>query len=226
MARTPNATTDVIPSIGHKYNASVIGEYLKKSQIVLDIGCWTGQLYRALTKLPAKYYGIDIPEASGAISEAKKLSPRGHWVVGSALNLPYKSKTFDLVTLLDVIEHIPVGTEKECLEEIYRVLKPGGLLIFSTPADNLVSKLADPAYFLMGHRHYSIPELSKIFQETQFKLIKHWTTGAWWHIVYYWLHLAYKHILHIQGPTFEAQASAELGRPGFLTHYFVVSKSR
>jgi ubiquinone/menaquinone biosynthesis C-methylase UbiE len=224
MIRNTNPLTDVRPSIGHKYNACVIRPLLKKTSKILDIGCWSGQLHRALSNYPGRYYGIDIPEASAAIDVAKQLSPKANWRVASALELPFKPKSFNVVTLLDVIEHLPINTEHTCLSEINRVLVSKGLLIFSTPADNLISKLADPAYFLIGHRHYHINKLTQLFKTAGFTVQKKWTTGAWWHVIYYWTHLAYKHFLHIQGPTFETQASKELGRPGFLTHYFILSK--
>lgn len=224
MVRSPNSTTDFLPSIGHHYNVSVISPYLQSNWKVLDIGCWTGQLYRAFATPPKNYYGLDIVDAAAAIMEANRLSPKGHWRIGSALNLPYPAHSFHLVTLLDVLEHVQSGTESICLTQIHRVLKPSGLLIFSTPADNLVSKLADPAYLLMGHRHYSTSTLVTLFTHAGFKVSRHWTTGGWWHIGYYWLHLAYKHLFHFSAPTLAAKAGAELGRPGFLTHYFVLHK--
>lgn len=46
-------------------------------------------------------------------------------------NLPYASGTFDVVTMTEVIEHIENG--RAVLREIYRVLKPGGLAIITTP---------------------------------------------------------------------------------------------
>lgn len=56
--------------------------------------------------------------------------------VGSAENIPFPDKSFDVVTLLEVIEH--VKNPESALKEIHRVLKDDGLLVMSTPDNHLV----------------------------------------------------------------------------------------
>jgi 2-polyprenyl-3-methyl-5-hydroxy-6-metoxy-1,4-benzoquinol methylase len=47
--------------------------------------------------------------------------------------LPYSADTFDVVNLMEVIEHIPAGLIASVLVEIRRVIRPNGVLIVSTP---------------------------------------------------------------------------------------------
>lgn len=53
---------------------------------------------------------------------------------------PYPSGTFDLVTAFEVVEHV-VGSPRQFIQEIKRVLKPGGHLFFGTPNVNSWAKM-------------------------------------------------------------------------------------
>lgn len=55
-------------------------------------------------------------------------------VPGSATDLPFPSKSFDCVTALDLLEHIP--DHERAARELTRVLKPGGMLLVSTPTEH------------------------------------------------------------------------------------------
>jgi SAM-dependent methyltransferase len=66
----------------------------------------------------------------------------------------YSDSSFDYIFAWEVIEHIPRNSEQRMFDEVYRVLKPGGLFFFSTPNRCLRSYFFDPAS-PFGHRHYS-----------------------------------------------------------------------
>lgn len=105
----------------------------KKDIKLLDIGCADGSFASyAGHELNAKTYGIDIsPEA---IAKAKKTIDHAtqHDISKS---LPYPDKSFEIIFALEVIEHI-YDTDF-LISEIRRILKPGGILVVSTP--NLAS---------------------------------------------------------------------------------------
>lgn len=71
------------------------------------------------------------------------------------MELPFENESFDTVVCWEVIEHLPENSEHALFVEVNRVLKVGGAFSLSTPHDSLVSKLLDPAWWLMSHRHYS-----------------------------------------------------------------------
>lgn len=220
MKRRVNTVSDIAPSVGHIYNAKTVFPYLKRDTSMLDIGCWTGQLYRAMSNSDVKYTGIDI--SSQAIQKAKLISPQGKWFVGSVLKLPFRDKMFGVVTLFDVIEHIPKGFEERCIKEIRRVMKKNGIIFLSTPADNFLSKASDPAFFLIGHRHYNMETLQKIFKKGNFKVSRSWTTGGFVYVSQYLIHLLLKHIFGIFVQINGKSAIDDLNQEkGFLTHYLI-----
>lgn len=150
--RTINILYDAKPGLHHQYILSITKPFIK-NKLILDLGCWSGQYTSLATKYAKKVYGIDPNRF--ALNFAKKQTPKAEFKVGSALAIPYPNNTFDTVVFSEVLEHIPPNTENKAFAEIYRVLKPKGTLILTTPRNHLLSILLDPAYFLIGHRHYS-----------------------------------------------------------------------
>jgi SAM-dependent methyltransferase len=96
---------------------------------VLDVGCGTGGLLRALeASVGVEATGIDASPHATACSRG-----RGSLVLrGRAEGLPFPSGTFDAVTALDVIEHL--DDDLAGVGELARVLRPGGVLIATVPA--------------------------------------------------------------------------------------------
>lgn len=99
---------------------------------ILDIGCGGGATLQRLLKRSqdAKVYGIDISEES--VAKAKKvntkvLDKQVFVTQGSAERLPYEDGMFDLVTAVETVyfwSNLP-----DCLQEVHRVLKPGGKFV-------------------------------------------------------------------------------------------------
>jgi len=167
--------------------------YSKKSNKILDIGCGTGSfLFRIQDK--KKCVGIDLEEI--ALRIAKKYCPTSTFLKGSVLKLPFKNDEFDVVTLWEVIEHIPKGTEMKAFSEIFRVLKKNGLLVLSTPNKNLLSNLLDPAYFLRGHRHYNAKNLMELIESCGFLIKNNTIQGGLFTLITMNLFYIDKHIFH------------------------------
>lgn len=96
---------------------------------MLDVGCGGGFTIRRLLKQSrgAQVYGIDISEES--VAKARKvnadvLDKQVFIVQGSAENLPYEDSQFDLVTAVETVYFWP--DLPHCLQQVHRVLKPGG----------------------------------------------------------------------------------------------------
>jgi len=79
-------------------------------------------------KIRADYTGIDISEEAVNICKAKGYSAVVHDV---NMPLPFESKTFDVVMIFEVLEHLFLP--EICLSEVKRVLLPGGIVIGSIP---------------------------------------------------------------------------------------------
>lgn len=109
---------------------------------VLDLGCAGGFMAEALAGRGARVTGIDpAAEAIGAArahAAAEGLDIAYDIGVGEAL--PYGDATYDAVVCVDVLEH--VADLGRVLEEVTRVLRPGGLFLFDTINRNPISRLA------------------------------------------------------------------------------------
>ena len=100
---------------------------------VLDLGCHDGGL---LARLAARrpdlaLSGLDLD--AEAIARARRELPDADLRVGSATELPFADRTFDLVTCMDMLEHLPSQVRAAALSEARRVILPGGRLVIETP---------------------------------------------------------------------------------------------
>jgi 2-polyprenyl-6-hydroxyphenyl methylase/3-demethylubiquinone-9 3-methyltransferase len=96
---------------------------------VADLGCGGGLLAVPLLDKGANVTGVDISAASIAVaSEAS--GRRGEFLVGDICHLPFPPDSFDLVLLMDVIEHIEQA--EQVLMEASRVLVSGGKIMLGT----------------------------------------------------------------------------------------------
>lgn len=107
--------------------------HIPKDAHILDIGCRYGTLLSHLkTTGYIHVFGIDIDENS--IRTGRSLYPEISKNLFSYLgkNLPFNEKTFDVVLMFDVLEHIP-NVNNFLQNEVHRVLKVNGIFIFQTP---------------------------------------------------------------------------------------------
>src|ERR1700689_568049 len=98
---------------------------------VLDVASGEGYGTALLAQVARSVVGVEIsPEAVAHASGAYR-ADNLRFVAGDARVLPCPDATFDVVTSFETIEHF---AEQDCfLDEIRRVLRPGGQLIISTP---------------------------------------------------------------------------------------------
>jgi ubiquinone/menaquinone biosynthesis C-methylase UbiE len=107
--------------------------YLPPPARVLEAGCGTGLWVRSLDKLGYDAYGIDF--AAGTIERAHKRWPYLQLVVGDLRALIWEDGYFDGIISFGAVERDLNGPEA-ALNEMYRVLKPGGFLYCTVPCIN------------------------------------------------------------------------------------------
>lgn len=131
--------------------------YVKNDDKVLDVACGTGfGLVRLATKA-GEVYGADVSEA--AITSARRhiaQVPNIKLFVEDATILSFGDATFDIVTSFETLEHVDTAVY---VREMWRVLKPEGKLIVSTPQNSRGECPVNP-----HHRYeYSLEEFKHIF---------------------------------------------------------------
>jgi len=122
---------------------------------LLDVGCGDA---RFLADAARHTHAVGSDISLRALGHARRLAAGTHLVSSGGEALPFRDRTFDVVTLLDVIEHIPDEDESTVIAEAHRVLRPGGRLIVSSNTDRSV---CEPKHF----RHYPIPRFVQLFDD-------------------------------------------------------------
>jgi acetyltransferase-like isoleucine patch superfamily enzyme len=114
-----------------KRRAEFCVKYLSNLDVVLDVGCGEGFITNLLNPLCKKIVGIDYSEE--AIKIAKTTHKDIDFFVMTATNLQFENQSFEKVLCLELFEHLTPLQALTSKKEILRVLKPGGLIIGSTP---------------------------------------------------------------------------------------------
>src|SRR3989338_1345096 len=133
---------------------------------ILDAGCGTGGFSAKLMEF-GEVYAVDINPV--AIKYAKKKG-LPHLSRASIDKLPYPADFFETGLCLDVLYHEQVKDDLKALQELYRVLKPGGLLILRLPAFEALRGAHD---VVVRTRHrYTVAEVRLKLSKTGFSIKK------------------------------------------------------
>ena len=96
---------------------------------ILDAGCGSGRTLVELAGYGGEVSGIELNDDAAELARRRGL---GDVHVGRLEELPWDDGVFDLITCLDVIEHVP--DDVTALVELRRVASPGGWLLVTVPA--------------------------------------------------------------------------------------------
>lgn len=130
--------------------AQGIVKFLKAKRLlkgdVLDYGCGAGHLLEEMLKnSDTNFYGLDF--SSDSIEETKERaggrSNLKQLILIDKLPTPFKDEQFNFITLIETIEHLQDNVLAESMQELFRILKPGGNIFITTPFnENLDKNLA------------------------------------------------------------------------------------
>lgn len=174
-----------LTKLGRSRGAYVVDSVQGTVDKVLDIGCSYGAALGSLSGKASELWGVDMDEV--ALTKARATYPNIKFIHQTATTLPFDSNMFDVVILSEVIEHVGEENKKVVIDEAWRVLKDNGLFIFTAPhegvvawADHLDFKRRFPGVYLVymrlskytpdtpievGHKHLSIFEVHKLFED-------------------------------------------------------------
>jgi len=100
-------------------------------KIVLDAGCGTGYGTMMLSWVAESVLGVDYDGDAIEYARQKYSTPRTVFKVQDVVEMDLPDDVFDVVVAFEIVEHI--REPRDFLNEIVRVLKPGGLLVISAP---------------------------------------------------------------------------------------------
>jgi len=160
---------------------------------ILDVGCGTGANLLMLSKY-GDAEGVDVSEDALAFCRERGLE---NVKLGAAEELPYDDGTFDLVTALDVVEHL--DDDLAGLREMRRVLRPGGRVLLFVPTFMFLWGLQDDVSH--HRRRYRMPELRRVLEHAGFEIER--TTYA--NITFFMPILAMRKLMRLTGIKAESE---------------------
>jgi SAM-dependent methyltransferase len=164
---------------------------------LLDLGCNVGELLGAAAQLypRLKLAGVDVNRA--AIETARSNLAQADLRQCDGPMLPFAENSFDHVTCIEVLEHIPQPIRRATLGEVWRVLKPGGRFILRCPHAGIFQGL-DPS-----NLRFRLPRLHRtiIRRGLRDHGYRDDSAGVIWHH-----HFSRDELLDLAGPGFELEA--------------------
>jgi ubiquinone/menaquinone biosynthesis C-methylase UbiE len=147
--------------------ASSLLERISPGQInrILDIGPGRGNSLKLLHSIQAHIFGLDLTRKM--ITKTRPEYSNVLFFQGDIVRLPVMDQRMDIITCLGVMEYIKY--QKIALQEIYRVLRPGGYTLISLPRKSLLNYLRR----LLGHRMYipALGSMTPILRIINFELV-------------------------------------------------------
>lgn len=146
---------------------SVIKHYcVINGGIIVDVGCGTGTNLGLLGEFSKTVIGLDT--APQAIAYCAARGFRNTKLIDNSSQLPFQDGSVELVTLLDVLEH--VENESKTLSEVWRILNRGGTLLLTLPAYQFLWSEHDIA--LHHFRRYTASRIRELLEKNGFSIVK------------------------------------------------------
>ncbi len=145
-------------------------EQYKKTGRILDIGCATGFFLDGAKSRGWETWGVEISKFA---SEYARKNFGLDVFTGTLREAKFHGDLFDVIVMDDVIEHVPFPITE--LEEVYRILKPSGILALNTPnAGGLLRRFMGRKWFHFKEDHlffFSHKTIKLALEKAGFKVL-------------------------------------------------------
>jgi SAM-dependent methyltransferase len=150
----------------------LFASYIRTGSAILDLGVGGGRTTPYLASRASRYVGLDY--SSAMVKACQKKFPGLEFVVADAADLSvFSDASFDaLVFAFNGLDALSIDGRRSCLEHLYRILKPGGVLIFSS------------------HNPRAVIIRRSWNRERLWKIAKKYSAGAKWLCWIWWILLA------------------------------------
>ncbi|MDP3900379.1 MAG: class I SAM-dependent methyltransferase [bacterium] len=170
-----NADKKPMLSAWLKYLA-LIEKLLPNKGRLLDVGAATGFFMCLAKERGWQVNGVEISDFAARSGRKAGLEI----FTGTLENAPFAEESFDLITMWDVVEHLP--QPREFFSRASRLLKKGGVIVINTPdAGSILAGLLGKRWHLIvppEHLHYfNLNSLSLLLSKTGFKILQHGKIG-------------------------------------------------
>jgi 2-polyprenyl-3-methyl-5-hydroxy-6-metoxy-1,4-benzoquinol methylase len=157
-------------------NLRYVTSWLPKTGRAVDLGAGRGEMVKLLSEFGLEAYGID--SNLSVVADAKR---RGIEVVHQEIDdfLAFtQASSFDVITAVQVIEHVESTDLEEWFRQIFKSLKPNGVFIAETPNPHAID--AFKAFWIdITHKRLYYPEsLLHMAQTAGFSKAEIWVEGA------------------------------------------------
>jgi ubiquinone/menaquinone biosynthesis C-methylase UbiE len=152
-----------------RYN---FASYYVAGKVVVDCACGSGESSQIFAKAGAsRVIGIDVDAAAVESARSKYIEPGLEFCLGNGREIPMGDSLVDVFVCLETIEH--VKEDKSFLDEVWRVLRPDGLLICSTPNRDVTNPdtvLEDSPWNHFHVREYNEVDFKRLIGD-RFKIV-------------------------------------------------------
>ena len=126
---------------------------------MLEVGYGSGTSFLDLAERFDEIYGLDIHEHGNAVSETfARERIEVNLTQGSILDPPYPENYFDAVLAISILEHLQPDEQSAVMQQIHRLLRPGGVFVVGVPELN---RRMSVAFRMIGYdisqHHFSDP---------------------------------------------------------------------
>jgi ubiquinone/menaquinone biosynthesis C-methylase UbiE len=155
---------------------------LEPGQSVLDIGCGTGSLAIAATRRVGPSGSVDGIDASSAMiararRKAGKAGAAATFTTSIVEDLPFPDGRFDRVLSTMMLHHLPSAARRQCMREVRRTLKPGGIALVVD-----FGEASDGGKSVIGHFHrhgaVAVRDIERLLGEAGLTVIEHGAVGV------------------------------------------------
>ena len=157
---------------------------IQSEDVCLDIGCGGGaNIRKLLEKSPyGRVVGIDHSEIS--VEKSKKINKAGieskrcEILQGDVMKLPFRDKTFDVITAFETIYFWP--DISEAFKKVYKILKIGGTFMICNESNGENPKDEKWTKIIQGMKIYNSEQIEKSLEDAGFRGVKVDKTKKGW----------------------------------------------
>ena len=149
------------------YVKRILDHHLGGNKVrILDLGCGTGRMLELLERY-GQAVGMDTHDRACRFA-CQRIGPL--IVRGDANRLPFKPRSFELVSAFDLLYHQGILDDAQVIRQVYDLLSVGGYFLVTDSAFEFLKSRHDLA--VMARHRYTIGELVKKMEKNRFDILR------------------------------------------------------